>query len=153
MSTHAEIDEVLRLCASVAPTLPKVSNAERVRNILATIERMLESANKNDPELAHGTCLLQKLQASMLASLQHAQGGDLPPRDIEFYSLLEAEPKLKLVYMAVTETEYIELVSSRLDVLQGLANSRPLSAAELDEVKKLESLLAEARVKLKEYAV
>ncbi len=153
MTGHQEIEEIKRLYASVAGTIQEPSTLESLQNLLQTIERVVDIATKEHPELAPATARLQCLQASLHASLRAPESANLAASEMEFYTLLEIEPKMKSLYMAVTETEYIDLVSSRLDALRGLADTRPLADAELEEVKKLEALLTEARRDLKVYSL
>jgi hypothetical protein len=151
MPAHEEIEEIKRLYASVAGTLREPSSLDSLRNMLQTVERMMETATKRHPELADATAGLQCFETSLRASLRTPESASLAACEMEFYTLLETQPRLKSIYMAVTETEFIDLVSSRLNALQGLAKTRPLGDAEAKEIKKLEELLAEAARNLKVY--
>jgi hypothetical protein len=153
MSIHEEIEDIKRLYATVAGTIPNVSIADRLQTILAIVERMLEKGIRKDPKLAYAVRRLENFQRSLHTVLMAPGSGNLVSFEIEFYSLLEAEPKLKSTYLAVTETDLIDMLSSRLQYLEDLSKKRPLVEEELGEVKKLKELLAQSTQSLEKYMV
>lgn len=151
MSVNQEIEEIKRLYATVADTIREPTVIESLQDLLHTVVHMIAVVTKSHPELGHAITCLQRLERSLRVSLSAPEPATLASCDTEFYTLLEAEPKLKSIYMSGTEIEFIDLVTSRLGALKDLAEARPLAEPELEEVAKLEALLRQAEGNLKEY--